>query len=139
MRIERRKPERELVNITPLIDVVFILLVFFMLAGAIEPSEPFPLAPAASSSEIRGDVQDFVVLVDADGQIALDDQVLTRETLADAVNQALVAKPGALIQLKPDGGADAVEVIEIMEEIRDAGAGYIVLLTVGRASVEDGS
>ncbi|MEL6258908.1 MAG: biopolymer transporter ExbD, partial [Pseudomonadota bacterium] len=121
---------------TPLIDVVFILLVFFMLAGAIEPSEPFPLSPAASSSEIRGDVQDFVVLVDADGRIALDDRVLTREDLAQAVNDALVAKPGALIQLKPDSDADAVQVIEIMEEIRDAGAGYIVLLTVGRASAE---
>ncbi len=136
MKIERRKPERELVNITPLIDVVFILLVFFMLAGAIEPAEPFPISPAASSSEIRGDVQDFVILIDADGQIALDDQRLTRDGLTDAVRTALIAQPGALIQLKPDADADAVEVIEIMESIRDAGASYIVLLTVGRASFE---
>jgi len=136
MRLERRKAERELVNITPLIDVVFILLVFFMLAGAIEPSEPFPLAPAASSSEIRGDVQDFVVLVDADGRIALDDRELSRDDLVAAVRGALTERPGALIQLKPDADADAVTVIKIMEEIRDAGAAYIVLLTVGRASVE---
>ncbi len=135
MKIERHKPERELVNITPLIDVVFILLVFFMLAGAIEPSEPFPLAPAASSSEIRGDVQDFVVLIDADGRVALDDQELSRDALAEAVRAALTARPGALIQVKPDGEAEAVAVIKVMEDIRDAGASYIVLLTVGRASV----
>ncbi len=138
MRLERRKPERELVNITPLIDVVFILLVFFMLAGAIEPAEPFPLAPAASSSEIRGDVQDFVVLVDADGRIALDDRALSRDELVTAVREALTNRPGALIQLKPDAEAEAVTVIRIMEEIRDAGAAYIVLLTVGRPSVGEG-
>lgn len=137
MRLARHKQERELVNITPLIDVVFILLVFFMLAGAIEPSEPFPLSPAASSSEIRGDVQDFVVLINADNRVALDDQALTKEDLTDAVRAALTARPGALIQVKPDAEADAVAVIEIMEHIRDAGASYIVLLTVGRARVED--
>lgn len=136
MKIERHKPERELVNITPLIDVVFILLVFFMLAGAIEPSEPFPLAPAASSSEIRGDIQDFVVLIDADGRLALDERELTRDELTDAVRAALTTRPGALIQIKPDGEAEAVAVIKVMEDIRDAGASYIVLLTVGRASVE---
>jgi len=136
MKLARRKPERELVNITPLIDVVFILLVFFMLAGAIEPSEPFPLAPAASTSEIRGDVQDFVVLIDADGRVALDDRELSRDELTDAVRAALTSRPGALIQVKPDAEAEAVTVIEVMEEIRDAGASYIVLLTVGRASAE---
>ena len=139
MKIQRDKPRGELVNITPLIDVVFILLVFFMLAGAIEPSEPFPLAPAMSSSDIRGDVQDYVVLVDSDGRIALDDQELTREQLQESVRNALIAKPGALIQLKPDADADAVTVIEIMEEIRDAGATYIVMLTVGRPTVEGGN
>jgi len=136
MKLARRKPERELVNITPLIDVVFILLVFFMLAGAIEPSEPFPLVPAASTSEIRGDIQDFVVLIDEDGRIALDDRELSRDELTAAVRAALTSRPGALIQVKPDAEAEAVTVIEVMEEIRDAGAGYIVLLTVGRASAE---
>lgn len=138
MKLNRDKPDQELVNITPLIDVVFILLVFFMLAGAIEPSEPFPLAPAASSSEIRGDIQDFVVLVDADGRIALDERVLSPDELSDAVRAALTSRPGALIQLKPDADADAVTVIKVMEEIRDAGASYIVLLTVGRATMEGG-
>lgn len=136
MKIERPKPDRELVNITPLIDVVFILLVFFMLAGAIEPKDAFTIDPAASSSEIRGDIQDFVILVSEDGRIALDDQEISRDELTTVIRAAMIDRPGALIQLKPDGEADAVTVIEVMEEVRNAGAEYLVLLTVGRGDME---
>jgi biopolymer transport protein ExbD len=138
MRLTRPKPERELVNITPLIDVVFILLVFFMLAGSIEPKDAFSISPATSTAEIRGDVQDFVVIIDKDGRVALDDRKIAREELSRIVREVLVQNPGALIQLKPDAQADAVEVIEVMESIRDAGAQYLVLLTVGRGTSEGG-
>ena len=136
MKIDRPKPDRELVNITPLIDVVFILLVFFMLAGNIEPKDPFSVAPAASAAEVRGDIQDFVVLVGKDGRIALNDREVSQENLMEAVREAMLIQPDALIQLKPDAEADAVKVIEVMEEVRNAGAQYLVLLTVGRGVSE---
>ncbi|MAK63024.1 MAG: biopolymer transporter ExbD [Ponticaulis sp.] len=136
MKLNRPKPEKELVNITPLIDVVFILLIFFMLAGAIEPGDPFNVAPAQTTAEIRGDVKDFVVLIDQDGRIAIDDEIIARDDLRSEIRERMTLKPGALIQLKPDAEADAVEVIELMEEIRDAGAEYLVLLTVGKGGVE---
>ncbi|WOE73762.1 ExbD/TolR family protein [Alterisphingorhabdus coralli] len=136
MRIERYRPKKELINITPLIDVVFILLVFFMLAGTIEKEDAFAVSPAASAIDKRGDVKDFVVLVGEDGQIALGDERLERDQLTARMRQALTEKPDGLIQLKPDSEAEAAEVISIMEDIRLAGAEYIVLLTVGRPREE---
>ncbi|MEO1044768.1 MAG: biopolymer transporter ExbD [Pseudomonadota bacterium] len=133
MRIERYRPKGELINITPLIDVVFILLVFFMLAGTIEKEDAFPVAPAQSGIDKRGDVKDFVILVSEDGKVALGDEPIARDQLTARIRQALNEKPDGLIQLKPDSEAEAKEVIAIMEDIRQAGAEYIVLLTVGRA------
>ena len=130
MKIPRRKHKGELVSITPLIDVVFILLVFFMLAGAIEPSEPFDLAPPKTSAELRGDTQDYVVLISEAGSIALDDRVIPQHMVAAEIDAALTQRPGALIQLKPDADTEADLVIEVMEAIREGGADYIVLLTV---------
>jgi len=135
VKLQRERPEPELINITPLIDVVFILLVFFMLAGSIEPKDAFPVDPTVSDSDMRGDIRDFVVLVDEDGQVAIDEQRIAREDLTDRIRSELTSKPDALIQLKPDSHADAVEVIAIMEDIREAGAEYIVLLTVGGGAV----
>ena len=135
MKLPREKPKRELINITPLIDVVFILLVFFMLAGSIEPKDAFAVTPTASTSDMRGDVQDLVILVGEEGEIAINDRTVAREDLEGEVRDILTSRADVLIQLKPDAGAKAKDVIAIMEDIRNGGASYIVLLTVGAGRV----
>ncbi|MCB2075780.1 MAG: biopolymer transporter ExbD [Novosphingobium sp.] len=134
MRIIRPKPDRELVNLTPLIDIVFNLLIFFMLTGSITAAEALSIDPASSTSRMRGNVEETVVLVDAEGRIALGERIVSRKELPGIIRETLTADPGALIQLKPDGEADAAQVIDIMEGIREGGAEYIVLLTMQRSA-----
>ena len=133
MHIRRKRRNIVLLNVTPLIDVVFILLVFFMLAGSIEPEDAFPVTPAASLSEKRGDIQDLVVLVGKEGEVAINDTAIERVELELEIRRILTEQPAVLIQLEPDAGAKAKEVIAIMEDIRSGGAAYIALLTVGGA------
>jgi len=132
MRIAPGKRETELVNITPLIDVVFILLVFFMLAGAIERPAELPVDLPQSASEEAGEEEDVVILISADGSIAFRSTVMGDD--GELVRTATVwfsARPDSSIQLKADAEADAVRVIEVMELLRQAGANYLVLVTVG--------
>lgn len=132
MRIIRPKPDRELVNLTPLIDVVFNLLIFFMLTGAITAAEAIKVDPASSESRMRGNVEKTIILVDRKGKIAFGDRMVTLDHLPDVVRQTLTDNPKALIQLKPDGKTDATKVIEVMEAVRKGGAEYIVVLTLQR-------
>lgn len=129
MRITRPRPEKELVNLTPLIDVVFNLLIFFMLTGTMTAAEILKVDPVSSTSRMRGNVEDSVILVDARGRVALDERMIPPDQISTVVRNLLTANPKALIQLKPDGKADAAGVIDIMEKIRAGGAEYIVLLT----------
>lgn len=132
MRFVQQRPPRELVNITPLIDVVFILLVFFMLAGAIERPEVVDVAPPVSESKLEGDVEDVVILIGKDGTVVFQGQPMRND--ADLVRTATVwfaVRPDSSIQLKADAGADAARVIKVMELLREAGALYLVLVTVG--------
>ena len=134
MRFMEKRPERELVNITPLIDVVFILLVFFMLAGAIERPETIEVSPPTSESELSSDVEDVVILVSKEGSVAFQGRPMTND--AELVRTATVwfaLKPDSSIQLKADADADAARVIQVMELLREAGAQYLVLVTVGGA------
>jgi len=127
-----RNQKRDLVNITPLIDVVFILLVFFMLAGAIDRPEVIEIQPPTSESEVAGDIEDVVILVGKDGSLAFQGQPIPDD--ASLVRTATIwfaAQPDSSIQLKADADAEAARVIEVMELLRQAGAQYLVLLTVG--------
>ena len=132
MKFAPAQTKRELVNITPLIDVVFILLVFFMLAGAIERPAAIDVSPPTSESTLASDVEDVVILVGEDGAIAFQGRTMTND--AELVRTATVwfaARPDSSIQLKADAAAEAARVIKVMELLREAGAQYLVLVTVG--------
>ena len=132
MKFLPKKQPRELVNITPLIDVVFILLVFFMLAGAIERPPTIAVSPPKSESDLASAVEDVVILVGADGAIAFQGRQMTDDSeLVRTATVWFAARPDSSIQLKADAEAEAARVIEVMELLRQAGAQYLVLVTVG--------
>ena len=132
MKIAQPKRPQELVNITPLIDVVFILLVFFMLAGAIERPDELDVALPESSSELESDIEDVVILISGNGEVAFQDRVMRDDPeLVRTATVWFASRPDSSIQLKADSEADAARVIEVMELLREAGAQYLVLITVG--------
>lgn len=131
MKFARPREKPELVQLTALIDCVFILLVFFMLAGSIRPTDAFPVDVAASRAQIFGDEREAVILVRADGAVAIGERSMSRPDLLQAVGRLVREAPDALVQLKADGDTEAAVVIALMEDLREVGVGYIVLLTKG--------
>ncbi|WP_448581351.1 ExbD/TolR family protein [Thermaurantiacus sp.] len=137
MRFVPDRAREAAIDLTPLIDMVFILLVFFMLAGTIRATDAFPVQPPTSKSRIFGDVREAVILVKADGMVGLNGRVVSHPEMIRAVRSLLAANPAALVQVKADGSADANLVIDVLEKLREAGAGYVVLLTRGAGLIEE--
>ncbi|WP_439514705.1 ExbD/TolR family protein [Oceanibaculum nanhaiense] len=114
-------------GIIPLINVVFLLLIFFMLAGKLSQIDPFEVTPPDSASESLPDGSTLTVLVGADGRIAFDGKPMELEALPAALAEH--AKDGAVLRLKADQQAEADRVIEVMESLRAAGIEKLSLLT----------
>jgi len=121
----RERPE----NVTPLINVVFLLLIFFMMAGQLSRTDPFPLDPPASASEREPAKQPATLYVAADGRIAVGGEDVELDGLAGALAKARDEDAGRL-RLKADKGADAARVVAVMDRVREAGVARIDLLTV---------
>ena len=121
---KREMPE----NTIPLINVVFLLLIFFMLAGRLSQPEPFGVTPPESASEQRPGEHDSVVYVNADGKVALGRDDVSLADLPAALDAARgdAAKP---VRLKADAKAEANRVIQVMEKFKAAGVGRVVVLT----------
>jgi biopolymer transport protein ExbD len=134
MRLRRPTRRSEPENTIPLINVVFLLLIFFMLAGKLGQQDPFPLTPTQSQSERAPTERPVTVYVGQDGRIALGDDVLALDALETAV-RARLGDGATVVRLKSDEAAEANRVIAAMDALRRAGVKRVTLLT----TVPDGS
>lgn len=131
LKVKRQREEGE-ENIVPLINIVFLLLIFFMLTGHLAAPEPFVIDPPESAAESDSGDRTAMVLVSENGRVALDGEELDMAQLSAAIAGKLKATPDLRLHLKADGGADAGEVVSVMETLRSAGIAKLTLLTAAR-------
>lgn len=117
-------------SILPLTNVVFLLLIFFMLAGTLASPDAFDIQPPVSQSESQARRDGLEIEIAADGGIALDGETLDLDTLEQRARDALEADPNLALRLKADGGGDATRVVTVMQVLRDAGGERLRLITI---------
>lgn len=124
-----RRPKNEDDRILPLINVVFLLLIFFMIAGKLTTSDPFRIEPPTSISQGDSGQEDVMVLVGPDGRIAVNGVETDETALATALGTPKDSVPET-VRLKADGAAPADLLVSVMEKLREAGVQKVRLLTV---------
>lgn len=129
MRFEPPRPPNQDERILPLINVVFLLLIFFMLAGQLAATDVFTIEPPQSLSEGKGDPGQLVVLVAADGRLAMAGEAIDAAQLLPRLKAALAEDAQVRVYIKADAEASSVEVVKVMEVLRQAGAQRVHLIT----------
>lgn len=117
-------------RVMPLINVVFLLLIFFMLAGRFNSLDPFEVEPPRSASEQPPVAQTLEVLVAADGRLAIEGHMVAADDLGATLRNRLDEQPTSRIRLRADGGADTSEIVALMERLREMGIESLQLLTL---------
>jgi len=123
----RRGRRRPLISLTPLIDVVFILLVFFMLASsfldwrAIDLDTP---ARTASQTSLEGAI---LVEVRRDG-LRLSGRPVERAQLASQVAERLETRPDRPVLVKPADGIVLQETVDVLDRLTAAGVTDLSLI-----------
>ena len=124
----RRRHDEE--RVLPLINIVFLLLIFFMLAGRLTNSDPFRIDPPRSISEADATAREMQVLIGAGGRLALDGEVMEPAAVRAAVAGRLSDDSSVTVLIKADGHAEAIQVVAVMELLREAGVEHLKLLTL---------
>jgi biopolymer transport protein ExbD len=94
VRFEPPRPRDDDERVLPLINVVFLLLIFFMLAGALAPADPFRVDPPLSRSEAPPPAEPLTLLIGADGELALDGEPLDEAGLLDRLGELIERRDG---------------------------------------------
>ena len=130
MQLKFEIQEEEPDSILPLINVVFLLLIFFIMTGALHAVDYFNVNPPSSSSEFQTSLDDTIILVGGDGRVAIDNKEVDEVDLQLSVSDKLAANAGAIFRIKADGRVDAARVVEVMELIEAVGVRRVMLLTL---------
>lgn len=125
-----RHTRNEEERVLPLINVVFLLLIFFMVAGQLSASDPFKIEPPAAERGAATEQRNSLVLIGADGKLALDGKILPAGALQSALTQRFDGANDATVRVKADAQAKTGRVVAVMHLLRKAGADKIRLLTV---------
>jgi len=128
----QRKPQTQENSMIPLINVVFLMLAFFMILGQIESSEAVRLDPPDSLSlEVQGEYA-ATLLITAQQSLYLNDRPLQREQLAGEIRRLLeaAADPQSVrVLVKADATLPATELRLVLARLRTAGLLRISLAT----------
>lgn len=123
IRIEEPRPRRR-PNLTPMIDVIFLLLVFFMLASRFGTDRALPLVFTGSGTAYSGPPR-LVEL--APSGLLLNGRPITPEALAPAL-AALMQGPQDIIILRPRDGSDLQSLVTLMDSLAASGFTQLVLV-----------
>jgi len=133
MRFRGRRMELEhglkQIDIAPLIDVVFQLLIFFMLTSSfiMQPGIKVNLPRAATSEVVKP--QNAEIMVTGEGIIYLDAKVVTMDELRGFFKQSAKRNSSASILIKADRRASLGRVVEIWDMARELGVSQINIAT----------
>lgn len=117
--VSRRRP-----SLTPMIDVVFLLLVFFMLAARFGVDNAMPLSPAlAGGGEYKGAPR--LVSIGADS-IHLNGRQTSLERLSSELS-TLMPDQGAIVVLRAEEGTTLQNVVTVIDTLSAAGMTRLVL------------
>ena len=116
-------------DIAPLIDIVFLLLVFFMLTSTFVTPEAIELELPESSSAQSSEITPITVALNQTGELSLNGTRIPLEQLQSALLPLIVDSKETPITLKSDAQTQVQQLLEVMDKIRQAGATNIALAT----------
>ena len=122
------------INVTPMVDVMLVLLIIFMVTAPLLVSGvPIDL-PQSRAAALDQNVKPVQVAIDKDGAITIDDRAIGDAALPSALS-ALAAQPqpkqGRRVYLRADKALDYGRVMKVMGELNHAGLNRVALVSVG--------
>ena len=117
------------INVTPLVDVMLVLLVIFMVTAPIIQQGVQVNLPQATAGAIAGQEEMLIVAINRSGKIYLNDNVMTLEELGQKLRAIRRLQPDKEVYLRADQEVKYGTVIKTIAEIKQAGIVKLGMVT----------
>jgi biopolymer transport protein TolR len=117
------------INVTPLVDVMLVLLVIFMVTAPILQQGVAVNLPRVRAGALTGEDVQLVVSVTARGDLYLNDTRMTEQGLGDKLRAILREQPQRQVFLRADAGVRYGEVMRVMAVVKEVGVERLGMVT----------
>lgn len=117
------------INVTPLVDVMLVLLVIFMVTAPILQQGVNVDLPEVTAGPLTGKDEQLVVIVTRDGKVQLNDSPLKIADLNEKLAAIVRLRPGSEVYLRADKNVPYGKVVEVMAAVRSAGVKKLGMVT----------
>ena len=122
LRARRRARGSAIVDLTPLIDIVFQLLIFFLLTTTFQNNPSFRVKlPKANNSDVKQEPKAVMVSVGSDGQIEVDGKVVDDAELERRLCNAGNSDSSTGVNIRADAKAEHQHVVKVMDKAKGCG------------------
>ena len=131
----KKTNKNRLPNLVPLINIVFLLLIFFMLSGTLAKTDLFEVSPPESNTSSSAEAPELVILISDDSKIALDNQSININDLETILANILETTNIEEILIKADGNAKSGILSKVIKHIRNAGIKRAAIVTQNKDKI----
>jgi len=118
------------VDVTPLIDIIFQLVLFFMVSTEFVTTPGIEVdLPRSSSDMILRDDNELEIWVSADGVVEVDDVAVDWDTLQQSMSRVVQNNPNTLVIVKADRDVDHGLVVSVLDLARSSGLARLAIAT----------
>ena len=117
-------------GVLPLINIVFLLLVFFLMAGAISPAPDIDIEPVRTGENPTTEPPRDAVYISAEGTAYVGGTKIREPDLSAAISSFVRDSGSKSLRLMVDRRADSLAVMKAIDAASRAGTGKVMLLTL---------
>lgn len=129
MEFSRNTRKLRAISMVSLIDIVFVIILFFLVAGHLEKFSVIAVdLPHADSGQLL-DEGPVIVLLGKYGEVIINDELYEGDKVAAELKREFAVNPERIITIKADAHLEANLLVDFMEKIRAAGGKNLSLVT----------
>lgn len=117
------------INVTPLVDVMLVLLIIFMITAPMMTEGVNVDLPETTAKSLRQEENPVVVTIDAEGEISINNISLARSLMTQELQKSYAGNPDQTILLRADKNVAYGHVVTVMADIKEAGFDKIGMVT----------
>lgn len=127
----REQEEDAAIDMTPMLDIVFIMLIFFIVTTSFIKEAGIEVNKPTAKTVVHKKGANIFVAVTADGDVWLDKRQVDPDTVRANIERLLAEQASEVVILQADEHAEHGKVVDVMDQIKAAGVNRIAIAAIG--------